>query len=60
MKQRVTFARVDDVKRCTRIQVVHDAIYLRIYAVDSKAVENLLQGDSLVPTAVCAIFLLAS
>jgi hypothetical protein len=45
MTQRKTLARVDDLNRRNRV-------YEKNYAVDSKAVENILQVDSLVPTAV--------
>jgi hypothetical protein len=35
-----------------------EKIYEKGYVVDSRAVEDLLQEDSLVPTAVCALFIL--
>jgi len=52
MMQRMTLARVDDVKRRNRVEAAREAIYVKNYAVDSQAVENLLQEDSLVPTVV--------
>ena len=55
MVQRKTLARVDDAKRRSRIAAAHESIYEHNYAVNSAAVENLLQEDSLVPTAVCIL-----
>jgi hypothetical protein len=52
MTQRETLARVDDVSRRNRVASAREIIYEKNYAVDSKAVDNLLQVDSLVPTAV--------
>ena len=52
MKQRVSLAWADDVKWRNLIRAVHEAIYSKNYAVDSSVVENLLQEESLVPTAV--------
>jgi hypothetical protein len=58
MTQRMSLARVDDTKRRSRIKAAREAIYVKNYTIDSKAVENLLREDSLVPTAVCdSIFL---
>jgi hypothetical protein len=54
MAQRRTLARIDDVKRRNRVETAREKIYEKGYVVDSTAVEDLLQGDSLVPTAVCA------
>jgi hypothetical protein len=53
MVQRETLARVDDLSRRNRVASAREIIYEKKYAVDSKAVENILQIDSLVPTAVC-------
>jgi hypothetical protein len=58
MAQRMALARVDDVKRRSRIKAAREAIYVNNYTIDSKVVENLLREDSLVPTAVCVSFLL--
>ena len=53
MAQRMSLARVDDTKRRSRIRAAREAIYAKNHTIDSKAVENLLREDSLVPTAVC-------
>jgi hypothetical protein len=53
MMQRTTLARVDNVKRRIRVEAAREAIYVNNYTINSKAVENLLQEESLVPTAVC-------
>ena len=53
MMQRVSLVRVDDLNRRSRIKAAREIIYLKNYKVDSKAVEDLLREDSLVPTAVC-------
>ena len=50
--QRETLARVDDLSRRNHIASAHEVIYEKSYAVDSKAMEDLLKVDSLVPTAV--------
>ena len=52
MTQRMTLARVDDVKRRNRVEAAREAIYMKNYGIDSQAVENLLQEHSLVPTVV--------
>jgi hypothetical protein len=58
MAQRMSLARVDDMKRRSRVKATREVIYVKNCTIDSKAVENLLQEDSLVPTAVCvSIFL---
>jgi hypothetical protein len=54
MAQRRTLARIDDVKRRNRVETAREKIYEKGYVVDSTVVEDLLQEDSLVPTAVCA------
>jgi hypothetical protein len=54
MTQRRTLARVDDVKRRNRVERAREKIYEMGYVVDSMVVEDLLQEDSLVPTAVHA------
>jgi hypothetical protein len=52
MTQRKTLARVDDLSRRNRVASAREVIYEKNYAVDSKAMEDLLKVDSLVPTAV--------
>jgi hypothetical protein len=52
MTQRVSLARVDDVKRRSRIKAAREAIYVMNYSINSSAVETLLKEDSLVPTVV--------
>jgi hypothetical protein len=52
MAQRRTLTQIDDVKWHTRVEMAHQKIYEKGYVVDSRAVEDLLQEDSLVPTAV--------
>ena len=52
MSQRKTSAQVDDEDRRHRVMAAHRAIYKKNYAVNSKAVNRLLQEDSLVPTTV--------
>jgi len=52
MTQRETLARVDDLSRRNRVASAREVIYEKNYAVDSKAMEDLLKVDSLVPTAV--------
>ena len=54
MAQRRTLARIDDVKRRNRVETAREKIYEKGYVVGSRVVEDLLQEDSLVPTAVCA------
>jgi hypothetical protein len=54
LAQRRTLARVDDVKQHNRVATAHEKIYGKGYVVNSMAVEDLLEEDSLVPTAVCA------
>jgi hypothetical protein len=56
MTQRRTLARVDDVKRRNLVERAREKIYEMGYVVDSTVVEDLLQEDSLVPTAVYAFF----
>lgn len=56
MTQRTTLARVDNMKRRIRVEAARGAIYMDNYKVDSRAVENLLQEESLVPTVVCILF----
>jgi len=57
MAQRETLARVDDLSRRNRVASAREVIYEKNYAVDSKAMEDLLKVDSLVPTAVCDVLL---
>ena len=56
MAQRISLARVDDLHRRGRVKSARRIIYANNYKTDSKAVEDLLQKDSLVPTAVGALF----
>jgi hypothetical protein len=56
MTQRKTLARIDDVKRRNRVETARELIYRQNYGISSKAVERLLQEDSLVPTMVCIYF----
>ena len=53
MVQHETLACVDDVNHRSRLAAAHESIYKNNYAVNSMAVENPLQEDYLVPTAVC-------
>ena len=53
MAQRRTLTRIDDMKRHNHVEMACKKIYEKGYVVDSTAVEDLLQEDSLVPTAVC-------
>ena len=52
MKQHVSLAWADDVKQRNLIRAAREAIYSKNYTVDSGVMENLLQEESLVPTAV--------
>jgi hypothetical protein len=56
MAQRMSLARVDDTRRRSRVKAAREVIYAKNCTIDSKAVENLLREDSLVPTVVCACF----
>ena len=56
MAQRISLARVDDLNRRGRIRAARRIIYVDNYKTDTKAVEDLLGKDSLVPTAVGALF----
>ena len=58
MAQRKTLARTNDVKHRTRVRAARKSIYEKDYAIDSRAVEDLLQEHSLVPTAVFFILFL--
>ena len=60
MTQCETLARVDDLSHRNRVASAREIIYEKKYAVDSKAVENILQVDSLVPTTVRGHWLLNS
>ena len=57
MAQRSTLLRQDDVKRRSRIEAARKIIYEMGHMVNSKAVEDLLQEESLVPTVVRAFLL---
>jgi hypothetical protein len=50
--RRETLTQVDYMSRRNRVASAREIIFEKNYAVDSKAVENLLQFDSLVLTAV--------
>ena len=52
MRQRKTSAQVDDEDHQHCVVAAYRAIYEKNYAVNSKAVNQLLQEDSLVPTKV--------
>jgi hypothetical protein len=54
MRRRKTLARIDDVKRRNRVEIARKIIYEKNYGISSRAVEKLLQEDSLVPTTVCS------
>ena len=47
MLQRVSLARIDDVKQRIRAKAAHDAIYKHNHGVGDAAVEKLLKEDSL-------------
>ncbi|KAF8227766.1 hypothetical protein L208DRAFT_1104556, partial [Tricholoma matsutake] len=51
MMQCRTLTWIDDVKQRNHVETAHEKIYEQGYVVDSRAVEDLLQEDSLVPTA---------
>ena len=53
LAQHKTLARIDDVKRRNHVDTAREKIYEDGYVVDSMVVENLLQEESLVLTAVC-------
>jgi hypothetical protein len=53
---RITNHRVDDSDRKNKITMARDFIYMKAYKVKSKAVENVLALQSMVPTAVSAAF----
>jgi hypothetical protein len=55
MKQRKTLARVDDEIRRSKVDSARRIIYQKNFAVDTNAVEELLQPQSLVPTIVSAL-----
>jgi hypothetical protein len=52
MVQRMSLKRVDDLNRRSHIEAAREIIYMKNYKTDSKAVEALLQQDSLIPTTV--------
>ena len=58
MMERESLACVDDMGRCRRIGDACEAIYVENSAVDGTAVETLLKGDSLVPTAVSVLLVM--
>lgn len=55
MKQRKTLARIDDDDRRRKVGLARDIIYKQNFAVDTNAVKELLQPQSLVPTDVSAM-----
>ena len=56
MTQCRTLAQIDNVKWRNRVELARGKIYDKGYVVDSMAVNDLLQEDSLVPTVVCAFY----
>ena len=58
MMERESLARVDDMGRRRRVGDAREAIYVENSAVDGTAVETLLKGDSLVPTAVSVLLVM--
>ena len=54
MTQHRTLTHIDNVKRRNCVETAHEKIYEQGYVANSRVVEDLLQGDSLIPTAVCA------
>jgi len=56
MKQHLTLTRMDDARCYSRIQAAQEAVYLNNYAIKSKAVEDLLYEESLVPAKVRSVF----
>jgi len=52
MMQCISLARIDDVKRRSRVGAACEAIYSENNTIDSTAVENLLKEEYLVLTAV--------
>jgi hypothetical protein len=57
MKQRMTLARTDGVRRRNLIKNAREIIYAKNFAVDTKVVKRLLFDESLVPTMVCGLYL---
>jgi len=56
MKQCLTLAQTDDARRYSHIQAAQEAVYLNNYAIKSKAVEDLLHEESLIPAKVRSVF----
>jgi len=52
IKQYISLACVDDLKRHSHIKATLEAIYVENYTINSSAMETLLKEDSLVPTMV--------
>ena len=52
MNQRKALARVDDIRRRSKVYAARRIIYERCYQVNSAAVEALLKDESLVPASV--------
>lgn len=52
MQQRRTLKRTDNDDRKRKVNIARNIIYQKNYAVNSKAVENQLKKESLVPTLV--------
>jgi hypothetical protein len=52
MKMRKSLARVDDQERRYKVELARGFIYNNDYLVNSKAVERVLQPESLVPNIV--------
>ena len=58
MAQCMSLAQINNPEWCSHIKAAREIIYVKGFKTDSKAVEDLLQQDSLVPTAVNVCFLL--
>lgn len=52
MNQRQTGARKDNDERRRKVDIAHEIIYEKHYAIDNDNVETLLKPQSLVPTVV--------
>ena len=58
MMERESLAHIDDMGRHRCVGDTREAIYVENSAVDGTAVETLLKGDSLVPTAVSVLLVM--
>jgi len=59
MVQRRTLARIDDIRRRTRVKAAQQSIYEKNNVINSRAVEDLMQEESLVPTSVSSFICFA-